>query len=205
MSILLTPAQLAAVAPDSDAEVLAPTLAAQASIRMIDTPRRLAHWLAQLHVETAAFTAFQENLNYSAKRLMQVWPKRFPTLLIASAFVGKPEALAEKVYGGRMGNTQPGDGFRYIGRGPGLTGRDNYRRYGKLIGVDLEAHPELAAQPDAFAKVAAIYWQTHNLNPAADADDIASITEAWNGGLIGLPERRAALVRYKAVLGIRTA
>lgn len=207
MTTSITPAQLAAVAPSCDAEELAPAFSAAADRWGISTPLRLAHFLTQGHVESGGFVRLEESLSYSAARMCQVWPKRFPTLADAAGYVNRPEKLAEKVYGGRrdLGNIEPGDGWRYRGRGFGLTGRANYRRYGQLIGVDLEAHPELASHPDVIASLGGAFWKTHNLNIPADADDVAAVTEVWNGGLTGLPDRRAALARYKTVLGIRAA
>lgn len=95
-------------------------------------PRWLAYILATAHHETGArFAPVEENLNYSAKRLTQVWPSRFPSIAVSTPYANNPQKLANKVYGGRMGNTQPGDGFRFIGRGfVQITGRDNYAQYG---------------------------------------------------------------------------
>jgi len=203
MSALITEDELATGAPACDADKLAALLTAAAASHGIDTPLRLAHWLSQLSVESLGFTRFEENLNYSAKRLMQVWPHRFPTLEDATAVAHNPQAIANLVYAGRMGNSEPGDGWRFRGRGPAmLTGRDNYAETGHAIGVDLIADPDAAAEPGVMAKIAAVFWQRRNLNHAADCDDIVAITEAWNGGLIGLPDRRAALSKFKTVLGL---
>ena len=203
--MLISPAQLANLAPNCDAEVLAPALSAAAAERQIDTARRLSHWLGQLVVESGGLQRFVENLSYSAERLCVVWPRRFPTLASAQPFARSPEKLAEKAYGGRMGN-QPGEGFTYRGRGLiQLTGRDNYARYGQMIGKNLIAHPDLAADPATAARLAAAYWWAHGLNVLADADDIEAITRAINGGLTGLTERRAAVAKAKALFGIHAA
>ena len=116
-----------------------------------DTPERLAHLLGQCAHESTGFTRKVENLNYtSAERIRTVFGKRrFPSLADAQEYVRQPRLLANKVYGGRMGNTGPDDGWRFKGRGwIQLTGRDNYRRFGPPLGMDLERNPELAAELD---------------------------------------------------------
>lgn len=141
----------------------------------INTPLRVAHFIAQAAHETAGFSTLNE--------------------------YGGPTYFAR--YDGRMGNNQPGDGNRYHGRGIfQLTGRDNYRKYGKTLDIDLEGHPELAAQPDISLKIALEYWTDHNLNESADADDIQTITKRINGGLNGLADREANLERAKDELGV---
>ena len=106
---------------------------------------RLAYLLATVHHETGrAMRPIEEDLNYSSERLRAVWPSRFASAAAAAPYARNPEALANKVYGGRLGNVGPGDGWRYRGRGlPMLTGRDNYRRAGALVGQPLEDRPEL--------------------------------------------------------------
>lgn len=161
---------------------------------------RLAHWLAQFAHESAGFTRFIENLNYTAARLMVVWPKRFPTLADARPYANNPEALANKVYGGRLGNTQPGDGWRFIGRGPQLTGRANYEASARRTGLPLIDHPELAALPEHFVHIACDFWAQAECNELADKDDLRGITLKINGGYIGIAERAKLLQRAKAVL-----
>lgn len=196
-----TPAQLAELAPLSAAETLAPALSDAAASSGIDTARRIAHWLGQLDVESGGFTRFEEALGYSAERLVQVWPKRFPNLIAATPYAHNPEKLAERTYGGRMGNTEPGDGWRFRGRGLlQLTGRDSYSRYGAILELDLIGHPDLAAQPVNACRIAGAYWSAHGLNDLADVDDIEGITRAINGGLTGLAERKAAVARAKSIL-----
>jgi putative chitinase len=202
----VTPAQLAALAPNCDAETIAPALTAAADEFHINTPLRLAHWLAQLDVESAGFTRMVENLNYSAERLCQVWPARFPSLDAAQPFAHQPEALGNKVYGGRMGNVQPDDGSRFKGRGfIQLTGRSNYLRYANILGADLVNNPQLAADPDVAARIAGAFWEQSFLNAKADADDLRGITRTINGGETGLDARQAALTKAKSILGIHTA
>lgn len=148
----------------------------------------LDDFLGQILHESAGLTVMVENLNYTAERLMEVWPQRFPTLASALPFARNPEALANWVYGGRMGNTAPGDGWRYRGRSPiQITGRDNYRRVGELMGQDLEELPELLEQP-RFAIEATIAWWEDRI-PDAMLGDPERVTRRVNGGLVGLVHR----------------
>jgi putative chitinase len=145
-------------------------------------------FLGQVLHESGMLTHLEENLNYAAERLMAVWPKRFPTLDIAQTCARNPNALAEKVYGGRLGNDQPGDGSVFRGRGLlQLTGKANYKVAGDRIGVDLVAQPELLATPK-YALLSAIAWW--KLNISADMlSDPEVVTRKVNGGLIGLADR----------------
>jgi putative chitinase len=145
-------------------------------------------FLGQVLHESAGLTAFSEHLDYSAERLVQVWPGRFPTLADARPYQHSPEALANRVYGGRMGNKEPGDGWRYRGRGPiQLTGRDNYLAVGDLIGQDLVVTPELMEAP-RYALEATIAWWEDRI-PDSMLGDPEKITRRVNGGLIGLADR----------------
>ena len=201
---MITAAQLAEIAPRCDAEILAPALSTAAETRDISTPLRMAHFLGQLCVESSGLTVFVENLNYSATRLCQVWPGRFPNEIAAQPFEHNPEKLAERVYGMRtsLGNTEPGDGYAFRGRGLiQITGRANYQKYGEIIGVDLIAEPDKAAWLTIAPRIAAAFWASHNLNPLADADDLRGITLAVNGGLTGFDARKAWVAKAKTVLG----
>jgi putative chitinase len=145
-------------------------------------------FLGQVLHESAGLTRLAENLNYSAERLTQIWPGRFPTLADARPYARNPEALANRVYGGRMGNTAPGDGWRYRGRGPiQLTGKDNYAFVGDLVGQDLVALPELMEQP-RYALEATIAWWERRI-PDSMIGDPERVTRRVNGGLIGLADR----------------
>lgn len=148
----------------------------------------LREFLAQIIHESAGLTRMEENLSYSAQRLMQVWPSRFPTLESAEPYARNPIALANKVYGGRMGNTEPGDGWRFIGRSPlQITGRNNYAAVGDMVGQDLTTMPELLEQPH-FALEACIAWWEGNV-PDSMLGDGERVCRRVNGGLIGLAER----------------
>ena len=123
----------------------------------------------------------------------------------SDGFVTTEEYASGAAYERRadLGNTQPGDGRRYKGRGLiQLTGRANYRKYGNLLGLNLEDDPEIAAEPVTSLKIACAFWQDHKLNALADADDIVTTTKRINGGLNGLDGRRAYLARAKVALGL---
>lgn len=137
---------------------------------LLISSRRLAHFLAQLVHESGSFRYMEE-------------------LASGAAYEGRAD----------LGNTQPGDGVRYKGRGPiQITGRSNYRVFGRKIGVDIERHPEIAAIPSIGLHLALEYWRNRDLNRWADADDIETITRKINGGLNGLADRKAQLAKIKA-------
>lgn len=157
----------------------------------ITTRLRLAAVLGQLAVESNELKTWEENLNYSAKRLCQVWPKRFPSLDAAAPFANNPHALANKVYAGRMGNTGPEDGWNYRGRTPvQLTGRDNYKQVAKFLNLPLEANPDLANdKATAFRVVGSYFRDIRPMLSVADKGDIKAITFAVNGGYTDLEKR----------------
>lgn len=169
----------------------------------ITTPLRLAHFLAQTATETGGFRSLEENLNYSAKNLMAVFPSRFPTLESTKGFVMAPQALANKVYSNRLGNGPPAsnDGWNYRGRGLiQLTGRTNYSAREAETGIALTAHPELASDPKTSVQIAALYWTSRTINPDADRDDLKAVRKKVNGGTIGLDHAEIHLARAKKVL-----
>jgi putative chitinase len=148
----------------------------------------LQDFLGQVLHESAGLERLVEDLDYSALRLTQVWPGRFPTLDDARPYARNPEALANRVYGGRMGNNAPGDGWRFRGRGPlQLTGRDNYAFVGDLVGQDLTVMPELLEQPH-YVLEACIAWWEHTI-PDSMLGDPEKVTRRVNGGLVGLADR----------------
>lgn len=161
---------------------------------------RLCHWLGQFAHESRGFTAFEENLSYSAERLVKVWPNRFPTLKSALPYARNPEALANKVYMFRMGNDEPGDGWKYRGRGPQLTGKENYELAEKGTALPLVANPDLAAKPENFVLIACDFWKRNNCNPAADDDNLVLVTRKINGGNIGLDARRQLVLKAKRLI-----
>lgn len=162
---------------------------------------RLHYFLAQLGHESAGLTSKEENLNYSAAALMKTWPNRFPTLEVAKKYERNPEKLANFVYGGRMGNVNPGDGYRYRGRGYiQLTGRETYREIGRIAGLDLENNPELASNPEHAVRIACAFWSWKRINPSCDVGDYTEVTRKINGGTNGLPDRLEWLDKVQRLL-----
>lgn len=168
----------------------------------LDTSKRQAAFIGQCAVESANFTRLQENLNYSAQRLTQVWPSRFPNISMAEPYANNPEKLADFVYAGRMGNLQDGDGWKFHGRGLiQLTGRENYANCGSGIGVDLIDNPDLLLTPKYAVLSAGWYWNRKQLNLLADTQEYGVMTRRINGGLTGLDERIAKITKALQVLG----
>jgi putative chitinase len=168
----------------------------------ISTPKREAAFIGQCSVESANFTHLQENLNYSAQRLMQVWPSRFPNISMAQPYANNPEKLANFVYAGRMGNLQDGDGWKFHGRGLiQLTGRENYANCGSSIGVDIIDNPDLLLTPKYATLSAGWFWNKHGLNLLADAQEYGTMTRRINGGTTALDERIAKITKALQVLG----
>lgn len=185
----------------------------------IDTPNQVAAWIAQCAHESGGFSMLTENLNYSADTMAVVWPTRFAELgpdkkakkdakgknipnKFALALHRKPEMIANVVYANRMANgpTESGDGWKFRGRGlKQLTGKDNYKRCGDALGLDLVSSPDRLLQPDGASLSAAWFWSVNKCGPLADADDFVRLTKKINGGTIGLADREK---RYKAVLAL---
>ena len=171
----------------------------------ITTPLRMAHFLAQALHETGGFKILRESMNYSASRLIEIFGVGHHSAAVtgseANALAGHPEDIAERVYGlgnlrkaRELGNTRPGDGFRYRGNGVlQTTGRGAHRRMGEACGVDFEGNPELVTAPEHALKPAIQEWTENNLNSFADKNDIRTITRKINGGFNGLSEREAWL------------
>ena len=168
----------------------------------INTPLRVAHFLAQTAHESTGFTAFVENLNYSANGLTDVFPKYFRNVK-ASDFARQPEKIANHVYANRNGNGDEasGDGWKFRGRGLiQLTGKTNYAAFSNATGKDVIADPDYLATVDGAAESAAWFWSEHQINKAADADDIVAVTKIINGGVNGLDERKALLSKSKIIV-----
>jgi putative chitinase len=167
---------------------------------------RMAAFLAQVAYESAEFSHLIENLNYSAPRLMQVFPKYFPTIELAREYERQPEKIANRVYANRLGNgdAASGDGWRFRGRGLiQLTGRDNYRETGAALHLPLEVAPDEVAQPNTAALTAGQFWASHSLNLLADLNTEEAfdrISRRINGGNHGLAARRAYWTRAKTAL-----
>lgn len=176
----------------------------------INTPQRIASFLAQTSHESGGYTMLTENLNYRSATLAACWPNRFAVLgadkkpvkengklvptAVANSIAGKPELIANLVYSSRMGNgpAESGEGWKFRGRGlKQLTGKDNYTRCGASLGVDLVSNPDLLLEPVYAARSAGWFYKTNNLSTFADAGDIKGMTKKINGGFIGLEQRQS--------------
>ncbi len=195
----ITEQQLLQILPNARpvAGVFVPALNRAMARFKIDSRVRQAAFIAQIGHESGQLRRLVENLNYSAEALVRTWPNRF-TAQTAAACARQPEKIANRVYGGRMGNgpEASGDGWRFRGRGLiQLTGRSNYRAAAGGLGLPLEAQPELLEQPEQAAQSAAWWWSTHGLNELADAgrfQDIGSIINTGSPGRVpnGAAERK---------------
>jgi putative chitinase len=171
----------------------------------IDTPKRQACFLGQIMHESGSFKFTKENLNYSAKALMATWPSRFPDIETANQYERQPEKIANKVYSGRMGNTEDGDGAKYIGRGLiQVTGKENYTHCGEALGLDLVSNPQLLEEPRYAALSAGWFWNKKGLNALADegtSNSFEVMTKRINGGLLGLDDRKSKMIEVLKALG----
>ena len=176
----------------------------------ITTERRVAHFLSQCAHESAGFKRLEENLNYSAKALRSVFGRYFgnPPKADADEYARNPEMIANRVYNDtfrkyKMGNVEEGDGWRFRGRGlKQLTGRDNYTRFGKSVGMSAEEASEYVATPAGAIESACWFWDANNLNDIADGDDVKRMTKKINGGSIGLDDRKKRYTNALKVLGM---
>ena len=173
----------------------------------INTPQRVAAFVAQCSHESGGFRALKENLNYKAVTLRKIFPKYFPDDATANHYASLPnkqEAIANRVYGGRMGNGDEasGDGFRYCGRGLiQLTGKQNYQNFADSIETPVEDIPEYLATFEGAVQSACWFWEANNLNQWADKSDILTLTKRINGGTIGLEDRKKHYEHALHVLG----
>ena len=172
----------------------------------INTPLRLAHFLAQCGHESGGFKLTNENLNYSADGLKKIFPKYFAQAGLAESYARQPEKIASRVYGGRMGNGDEStkEGFKFRGRGYiQLTGKSNYTEFDKFVNEDIMANPDLVATQYPLLS-AAWFFHKNGLNAIADkgADDatVTSVTKRVNGGTIGLPDRIKHFKKYYSLL-----
>jgi len=170
----------------------------------INTPVKLAHFLAQAGHESAGFKAVNENLNYGAKSLLSIFKKYFPTEAKAKEYERKPEKIANLVYGGRMGNgpEASGEGYKFRGRGYiQLTGKDNYKAFDAVVPEDIVANPDLVATKYPLLS-AAWFFHKNCLKKCVDASDatVTAVTKCVNGGTIGLPDRLKHFKEYYNLL-----
>jgi putative chitinase len=188
----------------------------------INTPQRVAAFLAQTSHESGGYTMLSENLNYRATTLAGCWPNRFAVLgpdkkpkrgdkgaliptAVANAIAGKPEPIANMCYSGRMGNgpAESGEGWAYRGRGlKQLTGKFNYEKCGRDLGIDLVGNPDLLLEPTYAARSAGWFWKSNSLSTFADKGDLEGMTKKINGGLIGYAERKAKYDKVLAAMNV---
>lgn len=161
----------------------------------INTPQRIAAFIAQCAHESGNFVAIKENLNYRAVTLRKLFSKYFPTDELAAHYASLPnkqEAIANRIYANRMGNgpEESGDGYRYCGRGLiQLTGKTNYSLFAESLEISVEEASEYLQTFEGAAQSACWFWESNNLNRFADVGDIKGLTKAINGGFIGLEDR----------------
>lgn len=171
----------------------------------INTPHRIAHFVAQCAHESGSFKFIEENLNYRAAGLMSTFPRYFPTMELAQQYERRPEKIANRVYSNRMGNGDEasGDGWRYRGRGLiQLTGRDNYTFFAGSLDIPVEEAADYLATFEGAAQSACFYWEQNKLNRFADANDVKGLTKAINGGYIGLEDRIKHTQHALHVMGV---
>ena len=157
----------------------------------INTPQRVAAFLAQTAHESGGYTALHENLNYKAESLCKVWPRYF-NAGNASQYAHNPEMIANRAYANRMGNGDEasGDGWRYCGRGLlQLTGKSNYQAFADSVGMAVEDAPAFLQTFEGAIQSACWFWESNNLNQYADSNDILTMTKRINGGTLGLEDR----------------
>jgi len=174
----------------------------------INTPQRIAAFVAQCAHESGGFMILKENLNYKAASLRKLFSKYFPNDELAQQYASKPnkqEAIANKIYASRMGNgpEESGDGYKFCGRGLiQLTGRDNYTFFAGSLDISVEDASEYLQTFEGAAQSACWFWETNNLNQWADKGDIVTLTKRINGGTIGLEDRIKHYEHALHVLGV---
>jgi putative chitinase len=159
----------------------------------INTPDRIAAFLAQCAHESGGFVFIKENLNYKWQSLRKVFPKYFPSDELAQQYEKKPEKIANRVYANRMGNgpEESGDGYKFCGRGLiQVTGRENYSWFAASLHISPEEASEYMETFEGAAQSACWFWESNNLNQWADKRDILTLTKRINGGTIGLEDRK---------------
>lgn len=174
----------------------------------INTPQRIAAFVAQCAHESGGFMVLKENLNYRWQTLRKIFPKYFPTDELAQQYASRPDrqqAIANRVYASRMGNgpEETGDGYRFCGRGLiQLTGRQNYTWFAASLEISVEEASEYLETFEGAAQSACWFWETNNLNQWADKGDIVTLTRRINGGTIGLDDRIKHYEHALHVLGV---
>jgi len=170
----------------------------------INTPKRVAYFMAQCHHESGGFVYVTENLNYKASGLLKVFPKYFD-MESAQRYEKQPQKIANRVYANRMGNGDEasGEGFKYAGKGLiQLTGKDNYKRFAMSLEITPEEASEYMQTFEGACQSACWFWETNNLNKFADAGDLKGMTKVINGGYKGMEDRELQYARIARMLGI---
>ena len=179
----------------------------------IDTPQRLAAFIAQCCHESGGFKVLKENLNYRAESLMKTWPSRFPSMAVAQQYARNPQKIANYVYANRMGNgpESSGDGWRYIGRGLiQLTGKENYSWFAASIETPLEEIPDYLETFEGAVQSACWFWDTNNLNSWVDKSDFDGVSDVINrgrktekyGDALGFADRLKYYQKANRILGV---
>jgi putative chitinase len=205
MSTILTKSQLKQMVKNSYIDHWYDALEQLLDDYEINTPQRVAAFIAQCAHESGNFVFIKENLNYKAASLQKTFGKYFPTADLAAAYANKPEMIANRVYANRMGNGDEasGDGYRYCGRGLiQLTGKDNYTFFAGSLDITVEEAAEYLQTFEGAAQSACWFWESNNLNQWADKGDILTLTKRINGGTIGLEDRIKHYNHALHVLGI---
>lgn len=202
---MITQEQLQQCFPKTTAQTWYEPFVQAAARWEINTPCRIAAFLAQTGHESADWKILEENLNYSGERLRVVFPKYFSSDAQAQEYHRQPQKIANRVYGGRMGNgaEDSGEGFKFRGRGLiQLTGKSNYTRCSQTVFSDesLLDDPDFLVTPDGALASACWFWTANNCNPVADQQDHVRLTKIINGGTHGLDDRIARYNRYLAII-----
>lgn len=207
-STLVSPALLSALCPSltaSDLNLFCKALELDLPKAHITPPLCVAHFMAQTAHESAGYAQLRENLNYSASALTSLFAKYFVGVDVNN-YARQPEKIANRIYANRMGNgdEQSGDGWAYRGRGIiQLTGKANYQAFSKDWGIDVVKQPDLVASDPVLAVASGCwYWQRHNINAAAEADDLTKVTKLINGGTNGIEDRAHLLGVAKQQMGL---
>lgn len=203
---MITKEDIRSIFPNAKEEILDALVNSQdilAEKYEVNSPLRMAHFLGQTALESGGFRLTEENLNYSADRLLAVFPKYFKNI-DARAYHRQPEKIANHVYANRMGNgdEDTGDGYKFRGRGLiQLTGRNNYTLFADDNNMTLEDAVDYLNTPEGAIESAAWFWYKNNVNDLADSDNIRSVTKRVNGGDHGLAERTSYTNKFKDILG----
>jgi len=171
----------------------------------INTPQRIAAFIAQCAHESGNFIFLSENLNYKAESLVKIFHKYFPTIESTNGYAKNPQKIANKIYANRMGNGDElsGDGYKYRGRGLiQLTGKTNYTWFAASLEISAEEAAEYTQTFEGAAQSACWFWETNKLNQYADSGDILTMTKRINGGTIGLEDRKKHYAHALHVLGV---